>query len=144
MRFSAAYPSQPFSEWLSWLHLQAIRVCTLGEGDLASWVPLKGCICDNDRELVGEIALAPSSPCRWLSYSWGEPPERSPWIALSPGHLLLGSAGTVTRDHSLRFTEENVPLLFSESTTHVLCSMAWFQLHSMHTPLLPPLPANWK
>lgn len=116
----------------------------MGAGDVASWVPLKGCICDNDHELVAEIALAPSSHASGSLIHEVSPAERSPWIALSPGHLLLGSTGTVTRDHGLKFTEEEVPLLFSESTIHVHCSVAWFQLHSMHTSLLPLLPANWK
>lgn len=116
----------------------------MGEGDVASWVPLKGCICDNDHELAGEMALAPSSHAGGPLIHEVSPAERLPWIALSPGHLLLGSAGTVTHDHGLKFTEEEAPLLFSESTIHVRHSVAWFQLPSMHTSLLPLLPANWK
>lgn len=62
MGFFSEYTSQPFSEQLSRLHVQAIRASTLGKTDLPPGVPLKGRVCNKGSsgdELVGEMVPAP-------------------------------------------------------------------------------------
>lgn len=125
---------------LSWLYLQAVRVCTLGEASTQSpgshW---------RDASVIMSVSLWVRAPGTLKPMPGGSlihevSPRWSPRTALLPrSHLLLGSAGTVTHDEALDSQRKKSRCFFLESTIHVYCSVAWFNfipcthLSSLHS-----------
>ena len=146
--YEADQTSQSFPTQLSWLCFHARRPSTSGETSLPSQIPIRNEFVMKDLargdELVGKMLPAPFQPgAGGLLFPFC---LRGVVLGSCPGQLYhqtvcpWPSRNMITAlDH-----REKGPAAFSECTIHRHCSMAWFQLLSMHTFLLSPPPANWK